>query len=245
MSRIIDIHAHIWKDREKNEAELMRRAADAFGVERILVSALGRHTPDKDEITYFNSKTEQLIKEDSLFGGYVTVSPEHDNSLDVLRRGIESQGFLGMKIWVSCLCDEDLCDRLYEYCADNKVPVLVHTFAKAVGQLPYEATGVHMRNAALKHPDTKFIMAHLGGNCYHGLPLINDLQNVWVDISGSVCRRDDLPYALELLGSERILFGTDMPGSFAMSYGQVLEAELEKNHRDNILWKNAVSLFGL
>lgn len=242
MTRIIDMHAHIWNGREKEGVDAMRRAAEHYGIEKILVSALGSHVPDKDEVRYLNQQTEKLIREDSLFGGYVTVSPEHDNALDVLRRGIESQGLIGMKIWVSCLCDDGCCDPLYAYCADHDVPVLIHVFAKTVGQLPAEATGVHMRNAALRHPNTKFIMAHLGGNSYHGVRLVQDLENVWSDFSGGCCRASDLPYAMNLLGEDRILFGTD--NAYAMNLGQVQDAGLSAEAREKILWKNTASLFG-
>lgn len=242
MSRIIDMHAHIWNGREKACVGAMRKAAQHYGIEKILVSALGSHYPDKDEVRYLNEQTAKLIKEDLLFGGYVTVSPEHDNSLDVLRKGIETQGMIGMKIWVSCLCDDDCCDKLYEYCAQNNVPVLIHALAKTVGQLPKEATGVHVAAAARKHPDTKFIMAHLGGNCYHGLHLVKDLPNVWSDFSGGYCRAEDVPYAVEMLGAERIVFGTD--NAYAMNLGQVFDANLTQAQQEQILYRNTAELFG-
>lgn len=243
MSKIIDMHAHIWNGREKEGADAMRKAAQHYGIEKILVSALGSHYPDKDEVRYLNEQTEKLVKEDSLFGGYVLVSPEHDDSLDVLRKGVETQGLVGMKIWVSCLCDDDCCDKLYEYCAHNNIPVLIHAFAKTVGQISTEATGVHVRRAALKHPNTKFIMAHLGGNSYHGVRLIQDLPNVWSDFSGGCSRKDDLPYAVELLGAERIVFGTD--NAYAMNLGQVMDAGLTLEQKEQILWKNTATVFGL
>lgn len=243
--RIVDIHAHIWLGRAEADAELLRRAADTFGISAIFVSALGSHAPDRGEISTLNGLTARLVRSDSRFHGYVTVSPEQADSLEVLRRGAEEQGAEGMKLWVSCLCDDKRCDRLYSYCAENRLPVLVHTFAKTAGQLPGESTAVHLRRAALRHPDTRFIMAHLGGSCYHGLPLVTDLPNVWADFSGSTCRGDDLPYALERLGAERLLFGTDMPGSFVMSYGQVEAAELSAENRRLILYENARRLFRL
>ena len=95
----MDMHAHIWNGREKECADAMRKAARHYGIEKILVSALGSHYPDKEEARYLNEQTAKLIKADPLFGGYVTVSPEHDNSLDVLRRGVETQDMIGLKIW--------------------------------------------------------------------------------------------------------------------------------------------------
>ena len=242
MSRIIDMHAHIWNGREQACADAMRRAAEHYGIEKILVSALGSHYPDKDEVRYLNEQTQKLIREDALFGGYVTVSPEHDNALEVLREGVEQQGMIGMKIWVSCLCDDACCDKLYDYCAQNDVPVLIHALKKTVGQLPKEATGVHVANAARRHPDTKFIMAHLGGNCYHGLPLVKELSNVWSDFSGGYCRREDVPYAVEQLGAERILFGTD--NAYAMNLGQILDGDLSPVQQEQILYRNTAELFG-
>lgn len=239
---IIDIHAHIWLGSEEENIQCLRRAAGEYGIEKILISVLDSHHPDPEEITRLNNIAAKICDDDPLFGTYVTVSPEHANALQVLEEGIQ-RGAVGMKIWVSCLCDEACCNVLYRRCAEADLPVLVHTFAKATGQLPGESTAVHLRRAALAHPETAFIMAHLGGNCYHGLPMIRDLKNVFVDFSGSTCRRDDLPYALEQLGAERILFGTDMPGSFVMSYGQVLSAELGPQQMQMICRENAQKLF--
>lgn len=239
---MIDIHAHIWLGQEEKNAADMRKAAEKFGVKAIFISALGSHQPDEQEIERLNDRCFARCREDSLFYPYVTVAPEQKNAPEVLERGI-GRGAVGMKIWVSCLCDEACCDPLYRRCADAGLPVLIHTFSKAVGQLPNESTAVHLANAAKRHPDTTFILAHLGGNCYHGLPLISGLPNVYADFSGSNCRCDDLPYALEQLGAERILFGTDMPGSFVMSYGQVLAAGLTEHEKDLILSGNARCLF--
>lgn len=239
---MIDIHAHIWLGQERENAAAMRKAAAKFGIDAICISALGSHQPDEQEVENLNDRCFTLCREDSLFYPYVTVAPEQKNALSVLEKGI-AQSAIGMKIWVSCLCDDPCCDPLYRRCAEAGLPVLVHTFAKAVGQLPRESTAVHLAAAARRHPDTNFILAHLGGNCYHGIPLIRDLPNVYTDFSGSGCRADDLPYALEQLGVERILFGTDMPGSFVMSFGQVLSARLTHREQELILSENARRLF--
>lgn len=239
---MIDIHAHIWPERWAQDLRDMERTAEVYGIEKILISALGSHRPEAEEITRLNDLAFRVCAANPRFLPYVTVSPDHSNSLQVLEEGIQ-KGAVGMKIWVSCLCGEACCNALYRRCAEAGLPVLVHTFAKTVGQLPGESTAVHLRRAALANPETTFIMAHLGGNCYHGIPMIRDLQNVFADFSGSNSRRDDLPYALEQLGPERILFGTDMPGSFVMSYGQLLSAGLSPRQMQMICRENAVKMF--
>lgn len=239
---MIDIHAHIWLGQEQQNVRDMLRAAEQFGIEAVCISALGSHQPDAGEIELLNDRCFEICREDNLFFPYVTVAPALKNAPEVLEKGI-SRGAVGMKLWVSCLCDDPCCDPLYRRCAESGLPVLVHTFSKTLGQLPRESTAVHLANAAMRHPETTFILAHLGGNCYHGLPLIREIPNVFTDFSGSNCRADDLPYALEQVGAQRILFGTDMPGSFAMSWGQVLAAGLTERERERILSGNARRLF--
>lgn len=239
---VIDIHAHIWLGQEAQNLFRMRAAAERYGIEKILISPLGTHRPSPEEIGRLNRAARAVCREEALFERYVTVAPEHENAPEVLEAGLDT-GAVGMKLWVSCLCDDERCDGLYERCARAGVPVLVHTFSKTVGQLPGESTAVHLARAAKRHPDTRFILAHLGGNCYHGIPLIQSLPNVYTDFSGSGSRADDLPYALERLGAGRILFGTDMPGSFVMSWGQLLEAELTGDQMEMICRGNALRLF--
>ncbi len=242
MIPLIDIHAHIWLDNEEDNVRSMTRAAKEYGIQKILISPLGSHQPSREEIHLLNLRARELCDRNPLFSRYVTVAPEQSGALSVLEDGLQT-GAVGMKLWVSCLCDDPRCDVLYKRCAEENVPVLIHTFAKTVGQLPGESTAVQLRRAALRHPDTVFIMAHLGGNCYHGIPMVRDLENVYADFSGSGSRRDDLPYALEQLGAERILFGTDMPGSFVMSWGQVLSAGLTEWEQSQICRNNALRLF--
>ena len=62
------------------------------------------------------------------------------------------------------------------------------------------------------------------------------------DYSGSIFRADELPYALEMVGANRILHGSDMPGAYLVSYGQIM-AIPDEEIRKRILWENAAQLF--
>ena len=87
-------------------------------------------------------------------------------------------------------------------------------------------------------------MAHMAANCYTGLKPIKGLKNVWTDISGSIIRGDDINYAKEAVGADRILFGTDMPGASPLvCLGQVEEADLSPEEKELIRYKNALRLF--
>ncbi len=68
-------------------------------------------------------------------------TPATPTALDVLRHGVEDCGMSGMKLWVATFCDDPLVFPLVEQCIRYRVPVLIHTFYKQVGQLPYESLG--------------------------------------------------------------------------------------------------------
>lgn len=240
---IIDMHAHVWRSRQEQSLQQIRKAADIYHLDKIIISGLGSYSPDQAEISSLNAAVAAICESDPLFAGYAYVNPLHKDAIDTLKYWMSHHYMVGMKLWVSCWCDDTACDSLYEYCAAEKAPVLIHAFEKAVGQLPGESTAQHVRRAALRHPETTFIMAHLGGNCYTNVPLIADLPNVLADFSGTICRADDLPYALELLGSARILFGSDMPGAFAASYGQLLACNCTPAEKRQIAYENAKRIF--
>ena len=152
-------------------------------------------------------------------------------------------GMSGVKLWVATFCDDALVNPIAERCIERGAPLLIHSFYKADGQLPCESLGENVAALAARYPECRIIMAHMGAACFRELEPIRDMKNVAVDISGSLAHADDLPYAVSLLGAERILFGTDGPLiGFHVSYGQLLEAPLTREEYDLIAWKNAEKL---
>ena len=241
---LIDVHAHSLAGDFKNRNEMVMRALDTYNVDKIYISNLCGATPSEDEVTFVNNQTAELVKAlPDRIGGYAYISPEHKNAVDVLKKGIEEQGFEGVKFWISTYCDDPVCNKTVEKMIDYGVPLLLHAFHKAVNQLPFETTGEHVANLAKRYPELKIIMAHLGGNSYHGIPAIRDLENVWVDFSGSSYKADELQYAVENVGTDRILFGSDWPILYTSSLGQLEELDLPEEEKDKIRYKNALKIF--
>lgn len=241
---LIDMHTHIWLGSfEKDKRDLLK-ASEEYDISELYVSGLGNLVPDEAEVALLNGQVCQFMKENpDMIRGMCYVNPRHANALDMLRRGIEEYGMSGMKLWVSTFCDDPRVFPLVEACIGYKVPVLIHCFHKAVYQLENETVGTHVANLAARYPEATLIMAHLGGNCYNGIKPVQQYPNVYADISGSLFRRDELDYAVEKLGAERILFGSDMPTSFIVCYGQLEEAALTDEQRELIGYKNARRIF--
>ena len=245
--RLIDMHAHLWLGHGVERCrEQILKTAEAYGVESFFVSTLVRAIPSVEEVTLANRATYDFAKDyPELIKSYVYLSPEHENSIDILRRGVEDEGAIGAKIWISEKCDAASVNPLAEKLIEYGIPILIHAFKKSTGpQAANESTSVNVRNLALRYPELKIIMAHIDGNCYNGVENVRDLKNVWVDVSGSPSRAGEVEYAVKHLGSERVLFGTDLSMcSLAIIYGKVLEAKISDSDKENIFYKNTVRLF--
>ncbi|MGI6537999.1 MAG: amidohydrolase family protein [Caldicoprobacterales bacterium] len=250
---LIDIHTHIWgppgsppcssETIESSKKDLIK-AGEKYKIDRIYVSGLYSHYPDEEEIAGLNWEVAKFIKEEpKLIGGFCYVNPAHSNAMDVLKKGIEEQNMEGMKLWVATFCDDERVFPLVEQCILYNIPILIHAFHKAVGQLEHESLAPNVANLARRYPEAKLIIAHLGGNAYYGIKPIRNCPNVWVDFSGSLFRRDDIDYTKKLIGADRIVFGTDMPGaSFYNNLGQVEDGDLTEEEKEKIYYKNALRL---
>lgn len=241
---IIDIHAHLWGSRYEEDKKSILKAMEQYSLDRVYISALRSYISDAEEIDFLNKLVYDFMQEEpGRIGGAVYVNPRNANVMDVLKRATQEQGFEMIKLWVCTSADHPAVDPIMDYAEENGLPVLLHALHKANKQVENETTGIHVANIARRHPKTKILMAHLGGNCHHGIPAIRDCKNVWCDNSGgSFYRGDDMNYTVEAIGAERVLFGTDMPGCCASNIGQILGADLTDEQRDMIFCKNAQKL---
>lgn len=98
-------------------------------------------------------------------------------------------------------------------------------------------------------PGLEVIAAHFGGYRQWDKSFrLADLDKIWFDTSSSLSEmRRGLPEQLiDVLGEDRILFGTDYPVSRVSSeLSRFLCLELSKQTREKILYKNAERLFSL
>ncbi|MEG1752613.1 MAG: amidohydrolase family protein, partial [Christensenella sp.] len=238
---IIDVHAHIMTEDYERDKRDIREAISRYGIDRLYISAIdgAQFYPNVEQINSYNAEMHRFMREDEThIKGYCYVNPNNSNTLDVLKNGYENYGMSGVKLWVSNFCDDTEVFPVIEFCIERDWPVLIHSFHKAIGQLPHETTGPNVAALARRYPNAKLLMAHLGANCYHGIKAIKNCPNVMVDFSGSIFRRDDIDYTVEMLGADRIMFGTDLPqpGSFLSNLGRVMEAELSQEQRDKIMY---------
>jgi predicted TIM-barrel fold metal-dependent hydrolase len=152
--------------------------------------------------------------------GFLACDPTQDGWEAEMRRGHEELGLRGIKLmpmYAGFRPDDEKLDALWRYAMDRRLPVLLHTGTTFVRQAPLECTlPRHLDAVAIRFPDVKIIMAHLGhpyeGEC---VAVIRKHPNVYADISALHYRPFQLYHSLMLVQEygvwEKVLFGSDYP----------------------------------
>lgn len=234
---IIDVHSHVW--------EYPRHFGDAFrrqairaraGVEVDLTVRYEAYrascSPDTRTIVFGGKArlselwvddryvADYVSKQPDTLIGFLCVDPTQDGWEREMREGHESLGLRGIKLlpmYAGFRPDDVRLDPLWRYATHNRLPVLLHTGTTFVAQAPLECTlPRHIDAVAIRFPDVKIIMAHLGhpyeGEC---VATIRKHPNVFADVSALHYRPFQLYHSLMLVQEygvwEKVLFGSDYP----------------------------------
>ena len=261
---IIDFHTHPFIKRENNicqhyldydmdmyKAKVMMQN---LGVKRICGSVLSRVTPLAenetwwDRICAFNSEALKLKKQlgDFYYPGF-NVHPNYvDESIAVIdemtANGIYLMGevcpyLLGYE---SEKYDREDFNKIVDYATQKGVVVSIH-----------DGGNVEDINSFIKrHKKTKIVVAHPGEyyNFIKNVERAKMSENFYLDLSGyGLFRQSMLRYAIDKIGVEKIIFGSDYPTcSFHMYLGGVLlDSEISDNEKRLILSENAKRLLKL
>ena len=242
--KIVDVHGHLWLGSAEKNKETILKICTAYNVKKLFISTLQGYYPDESEIRNCNDATYGFMQErPGLIKGLAYINPANHNCMDELKRCISELGMSGIKLWVATRCDDERVNPVAEAAIRYDIPVEIHSFKKTVGQLEHESTGIHVENLGKRYPELKIIMAHIGSNVYDAVKCVKEYNNIFIDFSGSIMRRDDLDYTIKHVGVSRILFGSDMPGSFENCVGQVEGAAITGEERRMIFYGNACKLF--
>jgi predicted TIM-barrel fold metal-dependent hydrolase len=238
---LIDVHAHFFTERsgradwqEVNEARL--EAGDRLGITCHVASILGSwgaasptYFPSPDDVTHANARMLAIAADHpGKVYGYCVLNPNcQTHALAELESRLD-QGMVGVKLAASRRADDPLLDPIVEAATARSVPILHHIWQHRRKDWPGQeaSDAVELATLAHRHPRAKFVLAHIGGggDWAHTLRAVQNVGNVWVDLSGSGVDTGMLEAVLETVGPQRIVWGTDVTMDTGLAKLRYLES---------------------
>ncbi|MEM3041166.1 MAG: amidohydrolase family protein [Nitrososphaerota archaeon] len=231
---IIDIHMHFAHDIEtKKIVEAARNA----GIDKLCFLPLSRRG-EALKYSYTSEEVKQIMDQHPEVVGFHPGSVTDPEGIEDLERSVKKYGFRGMKIhqeknWRL----EGLlaCHALFRKAGELKIPVVIHP-----------STPIIDAELARSCPETTFIFAHAGYQWEEAFQAAKPYENACFDTSGYDAVAGVVERGVELLGAERIFFGSDAPvRNFASQLAKVQYADISKRDKRLILGENAARVLNL
>jgi hypothetical protein len=248
-SAIIDIHTHFLDYPEFDDPFLSM--SQERGI-KLAISCLGLEgdlqiNPTIEMCRACNDKIVELMPRfpDMLYP-FCFINPLNGkDAIDEIRRCVEDHGMSGIKLWVACRANNEAVYPIAEEAIRLDIPILQHSFLRHLDINPGESKPEDVAELARRYPDMKMIMAHMGFFWRRGVMAVQDCPNVRVDTSGFDPENGSADFAVETLGVDRVLFGSDGPGrDLLYQLGKVMAAKLSDEQQAMVLSGNAQRLLG-
>ncbi|MEM7131017.1 MAG: amidohydrolase family protein [Chloroflexota bacterium] len=239
---IIDIHAHVsgfhvaqphTTRTETNVPEM----SDRCNIELTFVSSYNAINYDMRQ---GNADTQKFLDRYPNLRGYVVGDPRDiPGSVEQMAYYFQDSRFVGVKLYCPFggnMATQRMQDLLDEVAKFGR-PVKIHMDDDGS---PYAG----LRKAALRNPELLIIKAH--GDDAPGAQQVVDLSNVYFEFCSSKITAGCIRRSMDILGAERILFGTDQP-LFApwFEYGAYMDALQSEEEAELVFRQNARRIFRL
>jgi predicted TIM-barrel fold metal-dependent hydrolase len=197
---------------------------------------------------------EALQRNDDFLYGYLVFNPNFKNSsLKSIEKNFERNHIAGIKIhpsWHLCYPYDKRYESFWQFAVERKIPVLTHSWDPDVSNKSQKFSDPFgFENIIKKFPDLKLILAHAGGRgkmLYNVITLMENYPNIYVDFAGDIFVSGLIEEYIGRVGSERLLFGSDMPWvDIRFHLAHILNLNISETDKKNILGLNAVKLFNL
>jgi uncharacterized protein len=193
-----------------------------------------------------------------VFAGF---NPNRKNGFELLKKGIESFGFKGVKLYplFGFRLNHPELKKCFDYCNNNSLTILIHTGPSIYDLDDNGQIFKDLDRIAPCYSNVDFIMAHAGYKL--DCTIIQDLlkrENVYADISGfqSIRNSEEGVNTLRMIFdksyNKKIVFGSDWPINnmmkpilFQIELLKKLEQKtsfVSQEYLNNILYNNAKAL---
>ena len=237
--RIIDTHVHSghWGLMHicSGSCEDMLKAMDKVGIDVAVIN--GILNPDYKE--EYGVIAEHIKRYPDRFVGIAGVNPFYQDEItDELTRCFDDFGFKGIKL------HELVTQQPFSYGYEPRMLEPVLQFAQT-RRCPILFHGLITESMIRTYPEVSFICAHGPANLEFSREMAK-YDNYYVDTAYTTILPGVVEILIDILGSTRILFGSDMPtASSYIRLAQVISADIDDSQVERILGLNAAKLYSL
>ena len=229
-----DLHDTVTDECYRADTGFLKRERERLNVKACAVSPFSA-VISADGVESGNSYFSEIAERDEFFYQWAVLDPRKESSFLQTEKLLKSKKVLGIKIHPDYHGYDvmDHADKIFSFANDVSAAILMH---------PQHIDKI--ARMAGDYPQMKLIIAHLGGAEWVDAVKGSRHKNVFTDTSGMASFKNNIiEYAVLKAGSEQILFGTDTY-SCAFQRGRIDYADISESDKENILYKNALRLFG-
>ena len=252
-----------FKDYDLNVSEIIQ-TMDCNNIDYVIALAVDfelvneKRTTNEDYIDWLYKEAEA----DDRIIPFISVDPNRgEEGLKMIQRLVKKYDPPGIKMYPATgfYPDSEKCDKYWDLIDDLGLVVVTHAGMAFAPLDEKYCHPVNMERVAENHPDTKFIIAHLGGKFSSELPgVMRRHDNIYADCSamqGWLPKEPDTvihkisKFTEEF--PERIVYGSDFP-LYEMRYSSTLFLRLLRESdwgtqkmKDDLLGNNMARLLGL
>lgn len=255
----IDVHGHygnyvredygIMNDFMSASYEEILKRASSCNIIKTIVSPLSGLLPRfKSNPIEANEETAEIVNKNEALLQWVVLNPLIPETFKQCDKMLKNPKCIGIKIHPEehGYKIKNYIDKIMEFSSEYNATILSHSGEP--NSMPEDFV-----DGANKFSKINLILAHLGcgfdNNPTHQIKAIlrSKHNNIYTDTSSA---NNLLPniieWAVNEVGSERILFGSDSPLYFLpMQRARIDKAEIDLNHKQNILYNNATKMFNI
>jgi hypothetical protein len=246
--RKLDAHVHVGLTNDGPELNV--DYAERLGIDRMFISKPVTRGPAAP--ADFRAANDFILgcmkKYPNKLTGMLTLNPAYPKeSLEEIKR-CTGEGMWGLKVYYQVKINDPLYYPIIEKLIDLKMIVLMHaetTLGVAGYRMKYDqkvkpqsSIPEDFVDIAARYPEAMFQFAHIGGgpDWEYACKALRNSPNVYVDVSGSNNENNMVEFAVECLGVDRVLYGSD--NMYYQSVGKLIDARLTDEQKRKIFFDN-------
>jgi uncharacterized protein len=241
---ITDGHFHLGScrvfDADVSEDDALA-AMDANGVDRMIIQPY----PGAPDPAAVHDRIAAMARDSDRIFGLASLSP-HMDPADYhaeVSRCVKDLGFVGVKLHTIGHAVNPRsrdAEAVFDSARQLGVSVMVHTGPG----VPF-ADPAQVASRARQFSDVTIVLAHAGAGIFSGsaIAIAETFDNVVLETSW--CRSTDIGQMVGLLGSDRVMLGTDHPRNVAPELMKYRSLGLRQEQLDDVLGRTAERVYRL